>query len=300
MMESSEAFDTSHVREKFSGLADELVNRLGRALSKRRQYFMYREEHFNRLAEGLTTGVESEDPNLEEQATTVASSVPRHLEAQIKSMSDPQDLYAASYDDINSISEISTTSYAASEANPDQPRVPPMPKEHANGPFKCPFCHSIELAKNRHDWKKHVFRDLQPYVYGEMHTAEKFQEHTSNAHGNEVSREHTSDLVRLCSFSDPTKARGDCLFCDQRLTLDKLYISHVALHLEQLALFALPSVEYDQDDEDEQEEHDDSDGYNQDDAKESTNEDNEDSEGDNELAVEASLPGSDDRLRQRF
>lgn len=155
IVESSKPFDISHVREKFPGLNEELASRLGRSLSIRRQYFLYREEHFNRLADGLITGVEveAENPNLDEQATTVASPVPRRLEDQNNSASNPQDQHVDFYDDIDSRSEISTTTYAASEANPDQLRVPPIPREYANGPFKCPFCHSIVLVDNRRAWK---------------------------------------------------------------------------------------------------------------------------------------------------
>lgn len=62
-MQSSEPLDIRHVRDKFPKLTEELAKRLRKALSVRRQYFRYREEHFKRLAEGLPSiEVESLDP----------------------------------------------------------------------------------------------------------------------------------------------------------------------------------------------------------------------------------------------
>lgn len=125
------------------------------------------------------------------------------------------------------------------------------------------------LYGRRAGWSQHM--DLEHWrlwkcLFGcneAMDIPEKFKEHTSLLHRGEVSEQYINDLVRLGSFSDSAKARGDCPFCDQRLASDKLYISHVTLHLEHLALFALPSVEYDQDDEGDQGDHDNSEGYNQ-------------------------------------
>lgn len=40
-----EEHDIMHVKEKFPGCANDLAERLGRAISGRRQYLSYREEH---------------------------------------------------------------------------------------------------------------------------------------------------------------------------------------------------------------------------------------------------------------
>ncbi|KUJ19143.1 uncharacterized protein LY89DRAFT_478685 [Mollisia scopiformis] len=31
-------------------------------------------------------------------------------------------------------------------------------------PFQCPICYTEQVVKNKHAWKKHVFRDLKPYI----------------------------------------------------------------------------------------------------------------------------------------
>ncbi|KAK3497788.1 uncharacterized protein B0T23DRAFT_309690 [Neurospora hispaniola] len=252
VIQYSEPFDIHHVHEKFPKLAREVAERLGKSLSVRRQYFRYREEHFHRLADGLP-GSETELLDPHEQATTIASPIPNHLET-VKTCD-------ISFDDIDGRSELSATSYAASEVNSDQLRVPPMPSGYANGPIKCPFCHSIiqiasKLYGRRKDWSKHMYLEhwtlwkCPSGCHKYMHSAEEFQQHLSSVHKDELSEHHTGSLARLCSVSDPAQARGPCIFCDHHLTSDKLYISHVALHLEQLSLFALPSVDYDQDEDD--------------------------------------------------
>lgn len=71
----AEAFvlhDTEHVRAKFPDAPDYLVRRLGKALSKHRQYFRYRREHHQKLHEGLGEG----DARAWELPSTVATSLP--------------------------------------------------------------------------------------------------------------------------------------------------------------------------------------------------------------------------------
>ncbi len=50
-------------------------------------------------------------------------------------------------------SETSGTSYASSNTSSDQLRVPPLPKEYIDGPFKCPFCQSIVSIDTRGAWR---------------------------------------------------------------------------------------------------------------------------------------------------
>ncbi|EGO53402.1 hypothetical protein NEUTE1DRAFT_133803 [Neurospora tetrasperma FGSC 2508] len=76
---------------------------------------------------------------------------------------------------------------------------------------------------------------------------EEFEEHTTSKHKYEVSRQHLDGLLELCCVPDPTKACGRCILCNHQLASDKLHISHVASHLEQLALHPLPLLDYDHD-----------------------------------------------------
>ncbi|KAL7907213.1 hypothetical protein GGI35DRAFT_82902 [Trichoderma velutinum] len=147
-------WDINHIREKFNRLDDKLVDRLGMAMYRRRQYFKYREKHSKKLAFGLSGEVDEGD-----NATTIASSVPKHLKDMetIVSFKKMNTLF-------DSMSETSGTSYATSSATTNELRVPNMPKEYVNGAFQCPFCHTVISVNDRNSWKKHVFRDLQPYI----------------------------------------------------------------------------------------------------------------------------------------
>ncbi|KAH7121852.1 hypothetical protein B0J13DRAFT_567358 [Dactylonectria estremocensis] len=269
---------TKHVLEKFDQIDTKTAERLGNAMARRRQYFQYREDHSNRLAEGL----DGDELDHDLQATTVASSIPKHLkesrESAMKEFSGLDD----------NRSEISRTSYAPSIANSDQIRVPPLPKEHVDGPFKCPFCHMIVSIETRHDWKKHVFRDLRPYVClsktcqtpdqqfshrgdwskhmtkehwitwqcsfgcpGDFHTVEDFRKHTKTSHGKEVPHDKIDILQSLSISPEPSKAETTCPLClNYPITSSQQYSSHVGAHLEQLALFTLPRQEYEEADDD--------------------------------------------------
>jgi hypothetical protein len=47
------AADTAHVRDKFPKLADTLAERLGMSISLHRQYLKYREEHNDKMVQGI-------------------------------------------------------------------------------------------------------------------------------------------------------------------------------------------------------------------------------------------------------
>ncbi len=71
-----EPYDIKHVTEKYPLIEEKLAKRLGKAMTHRRHFFKYREDHHARLA-----GCNLDDEGLAEggDQTTVASSVPGHL-----------------------------------------------------------------------------------------------------------------------------------------------------------------------------------------------------------------------------
>ncbi|WAO97151.1 Hypothetical protein NCS54_01486500 [Fusarium falciforme] len=131
-----------------------LAERLGKAISRRRQFFKYREAHRLKLSHGL-------DYHYLGDAETIASSLPEHLKdksrtGQISRLPVLEDNY--------SDAGVSQTSYATSAADTEQRHVPPLPTEASKGPFECPFCFTIIAVTDRSTWKKHVFGDLRPYI----------------------------------------------------------------------------------------------------------------------------------------
>lgn len=142
-MSHYEPFDIQHVYSKFDSIDPELAERLGKAISRRRQFFKYRMAHRMRLAHGL-------DDHHFGDAETIASSLPEHLKGQF----DTDQLYpSVPFRDDCSDAGISQTSYATSTANRDERRVPPLPAEASKGPFECPFCFMMVSIPDRLSWK---------------------------------------------------------------------------------------------------------------------------------------------------
>jgi hypothetical protein len=164
-----EAFDIEHVRGKFPAAEEYLVIRLGKAISRRRQYLRYREEHRKRLEQGLATQSFSQEPittrNIphtvaplsEKLDSTVASSIPLAVKVSALTTNLDENDY---YEDT-----LSQTSYASSNTDICRLRPLPLPDEGQDGnPFECPLCFRITSVRHITAWHKHVYRDLQPYV----------------------------------------------------------------------------------------------------------------------------------------
>jgi hypothetical protein len=164
-----ETFDIDHVRGKFPRASEYLVQRLGKAISRRRQYLRYREEHRKKLEQGLKPQpIMSEVLNMQQTTTTVtapsekiqstvASSIPLAIKASASTVNlDEEDLYEDT---------LSQTSYASSNNESSRLRPPPLPEEGQDGdPFECPLCFRFTSVRQATAWHKHVYRDLQPYV----------------------------------------------------------------------------------------------------------------------------------------
>jgi hypothetical protein len=135
-----EPWDVKHVQEKFKDVDPIIAERLGKAITMRRQYFKYRKEHHDKLSDGL-----GNENDIGGDRTTIASSIPEHLK-------DTPGMTTL-LEDLDNKSEFSATSYAPSNAETDQLRVPLIPAEHLEGPFLCPFCQTLIELETRQDWK---------------------------------------------------------------------------------------------------------------------------------------------------
>lgn len=142
-----EEYDIMHVREKFPLAEEYLVTRLGRAISRRRQYLKYREAHQKKLKYGLeTTETSIEDSKTEMvPQSTVASSLP----AALKDVD-----YLDLTEDSSSEMGFSEASTSMSDANTMKLRVPPLPEASQGGaPFECPLCFMIISISSARSWK---------------------------------------------------------------------------------------------------------------------------------------------------
>lgn len=137
----------------------------------------------------------------------------------------------------------------------------------------------ILIERSSHCYRKHVFRDLRPYVCiektcetskvqyarrnewihhmkhehwkiwccyfgcrGDFPTWESFRAHIQTSHGNIMSMDELSALKATsshCTFNVPST----CPLCrDVEIKDSRQYSSHVGHHLELVALFALPDL----------------------------------------------------------
>ncbi|PVH68986.1 hypothetical protein DL98DRAFT_578562 [Cadophora sp. DSE1049] len=159
-------YDINHVREKYGHAkrsTEWLIERLGKAVTLRRQYLKYRKDHHAKLSQdwdntsesGILQGKGDEQP---EPAASVAYTKATTLAPRIERDIEPSD-EAASFG--------SQTAYAThvstEEASYLRVPQPPMPFEYVK-PFECPYCYTIQIVQHRTAWKRHVFRDLKPYV----------------------------------------------------------------------------------------------------------------------------------------
>lgn len=137
-----EPHDINHVREKYPMSPSFLHRRLGKAISKHRQYFKYREEHHQKLVEGLDDTAEQQ----EERPSTIATSL-NQPDSTV-----PQAGAADVEDDSESV--YTATSFAPTTTGHAALRPPPLPEAGLNGdPFECPLCYGIIVAEDQRSWR---------------------------------------------------------------------------------------------------------------------------------------------------
>ncbi|KXT09865.1 hypothetical protein AC579_6745 [Pseudocercospora musae] len=258
-------YDIEHVREKFPNIAEALVHRLGKATSAKRQYLRYREDHHDKKSSGLNVLENDRLETSTNDVTTVATPLPSN-DAFLFSKSETETVY-------------SMTSFAPTSSSTASLRPPPMPAGSMEGEaFQCPICFSIVSCDSEHAWRQHVFEDLPPYICleaaceqpdttysrrrdwqrhmlrahrstwncpfdcGQTHSAlTQARSHTLNEHS------HSMDMSRLDALLESNRqakhATSDlsCVLCGQSTSNLQDWCRHVGHHLEQLALFALPS-----------------------------------------------------------
>ncbi|KAF2192024.1 hypothetical protein K469DRAFT_346469 [Zopfia rhizophila CBS 207.26] len=181
------------------------------------------------------------------------------------------------------------TSVAASEYTQNlRIHVPPRPAPKLQTGsrmmfFECNYCRLLPTITSDLAWRRHVLADLQPYVctfsdcnvpyhffssrdawfehethnhrlelfcntrgHKSFQELDKFSRHMRDYHGVNLDRKSSATLLHM--FERPSHAsEGICKLCMKPTKKLKL---HVARHLEQLCLFAIPRADYTAGDED--------------------------------------------------
>ncbi|KAK4085499.1 uncharacterized protein Triagg1_489 [Trichoderma aggressivum f. europaeum] len=258
-------FDIEHVKEKFSKLKAKeqswLAERLGKAIAGRRQFIKYCRDHRDRLA--------LDDDNIEaESATTVMqSSKATTLNPEKIRVHAATNFAVDDYEDeVVSILSISTTTDVLSTLA--LPRLADLSKD--GEAFECPICFTLRSIKGERSWRLHAFHDLRPYsctVGGAECDSLAFQDRNSWFQ-HELDCHKSQYECSLCDFFGTSDAsHGRCWKKSSALqTKDESqsgetkgksilvrtsqFKRHVAAHLEQLAIFAIPrAIEDDHGDE---------------------------------------------------
>ncbi|KAF4959950.1 hypothetical protein FGADI_1453 [Fusarium gaditjirri] len=196
-----EPFDIQHVHSKYPVVDKVLAERLGKAISARRQLF------------------QSQDST---EQSSYPSGGPLADESTLEILFNELDLedfnYQASEQEKIYDEDSSQTSYIASE-DLRAHQIPPLPQKAADGgPFRCPFCYKMIRGLSTKTWKEHC-----------------------QTHGRAKEPSEIEDLVQLSTVNKTEiPEMTACPLCKKRLRSVESYQSHIGKHQKQLALFAIP------------------------------------------------------------
>lgn len=157
-----EKHDIGYARDKFPKMSLELAQILGKSITRRRQFFKYREAHHAKLAAGLETmALHGGDGFTEIVPKTLASSLPENMKnlSNFDIRADVIDEEGRSEMAMSQTSYATTSGFLAEEKGgqkiqpPPPLKVPPLPAAAKRGSFECPFCYRMVSASNRDAWK---------------------------------------------------------------------------------------------------------------------------------------------------
>ncbi|KAK5112294.1 hypothetical protein LTR85_011566 [Meristemomyces frigidus] len=157
-------FDIEHVLHKFPVTAEKqwLAERLGSAITERRQFLGYSRDHHERisarssLATAATDAIASQPAESRDttfNATNASTLQPENIKLQ--QLNNPV------LDDDEGYSQ-GTSRFSSGS---DSLRVIPLRNvAEEDAPFECPYCLGMVQFNRYSAWRKHVFRDLRAYV----------------------------------------------------------------------------------------------------------------------------------------
>ena len=222
-----ETYDKWHVRSRHPRAEEQISQRMGRAITRRRKYLCYRERHHRKLEKGI------EEVQGIQRATTES--------VMLETIATDFKTQGINFEETSSNTDMSQSSYA-SLLDGGRVTVSSPPKAFAEGkPFECPYCFFVIEIKSMRSWIRHIFKDIKPYVCAltECSMPDRLYDSRREWHFHETTEHHREDFL--------------CALCKDSLKSARQYERHVGRHLEELALFALPRVEMDSDEDDQNE-----------------------------------------------
>ncbi|USP72745.1 hypothetical protein yc1106_00019 [Curvularia clavata] len=234
----NDQFDIAHVGEKYPKLATKeytwLQQRLGRAITQRRHYLSYIQDHREKL-EGVLTHENPEPLVRKLQATTNRlpatrllpdySSQPSTFFTKASSLTPghitPQMLAAEEESDSENDARSYTTMSRSIDGDLDSSATGKIPKldELRTGSKKdveCPFCFRTKRFKNEQVWRRHVFSDLRSYVCTFPDCDAPYFDDINEWFDHEMQTHRVSYTCRLCE--------------SKTFQLRERYLAHVRKH----------------------------------------------------------------------
>ena len=202
-----EFYDKDHVRSLYPKANEPIVKRLGRAISQRRNHLDHHAQLYDRAR--------SEMNNL--RSFTKDDDSAGIVGAEVSESSS------------DSMGASSQSSFLESSGLIS---IPTPPWQSIDGkPFECPYCFFAIEIKDRQSWIRHIFRDIRPYIctFPTCSTPNKLYGRRREWHSHQVAEHHVEGAQSALCKIIPGLAQD--------------FQRHVAQHLEELALFALPKSE---------------------------------------------------------
>ncbi|TIA29987.1 hypothetical protein D6C78_09876 [Aureobasidium pullulans] len=228
-----------------------LCQRLTRANTLRREQFDYWTEHpdvpesyrfDDTLRSQGTATTPSRDESSKEVLDRSKAAAPRSVFSTSARTTFSSVGHTTLQDDRTKVSRPRTRYAASNVAGSNATRVPGIPRcPPEETDFECPFCHTeLDWTKmqDRMVWKRkwicpedcrETFRSKSAII-----------EHISNKHFNGLEAHQISTFADMCEREIDATESEQCLICLETMSLFRLQ-QHLATHMEEIALFVLPS-----------------------------------------------------------
>ncbi|KAK1780353.1 hypothetical protein QBC45DRAFT_485207 [Copromyces sp. CBS 386.78] len=169
--------DMNHVREKFPKLwfneSSPVAERMGKAITKRRQFMWYCRDHQSHLAadggdeksivdnhrdDNHRDIVEYDKAKTAKQSSKATTFFPKDnlMDVLQKSLDGKEE------EEEESVSQYSTSTVSDSLANLKLPPLSGLSPD--SKPFECPICYTLQQFRSERAWQYHAYRDLKAYV----------------------------------------------------------------------------------------------------------------------------------------
>ncbi|KAI5836799.1 hypothetical protein DFP73DRAFT_345177 [Morchella snyderi] len=141
-----------------------------------------------------------------------------------------------------SISGLSQSTLCSQSSTPDKrPSLPAIPQ---NPPYYCKLCrgnlNQMSKRSRGHQWRKHIFSDLEAYMCIRANCSQRDVFFKSKREWVTHDMTCNQDLPQESERTEPPVA-AQCPFCVKEFGANKAgFYNHVAHHMEDIRLFALP------------------------------------------------------------